>query len=86
MVYVLYGALGILAVLGLLALGAWIGWRGHIAWQEHTHKCARQEATEEERRSLLADQRAFENMLSYNTDMAYGLVPDLDELARGEAE
>ena len=86
MIYVLYGALGVLAVLGLLVLGAFLGWRGHGAWLEHTRRSARQEATEEERRALIADQRAFENMLSYNTDTAYGLVPDLDELVRGEGD
>ena len=84
MTYVLYGAAGMLVVLGLLALGGALGWRAHRVWQEHTRTAAAQEATEEERRQLAESQRAFEGMLHYNTEQAYGMHRGLAELAGGE--
>ena len=84
MTYVLYGAFGMLAVLLLLAVGALIGWRSHRAWTEHTRRAVAKEATEEERRIAVEEQRAFESMLNYNPEQAYGLNKSLEELARGD--
>lgn len=84
MTYVLYGAAGILAVLGLLALGGAMGWKIHGVWLDHTRKAVAKEATEEERRLLTEQQRAFEGMLHYNTEQAYGLTRRLEELAGGD--
>lgn len=72
MEYILYGALGVVAVLALLAGGFAAGWRAHTLWRVYTRKEAAREATEEERKSLAAEQRAFETMLNYNLDAAYG--------------
>lgn len=72
MIYVLYGALGVIGVIVLLGVGILCGWKGHIAWQAHTRKAVSEEASEEERRQLQAQQKAFEGMLNYNTEMAYG--------------
>lgn len=80
MTYVFYGALGMLAVLGLLLGGAALGWRARGAWQERTRQAAVKEATEEERRVLAEQQRAFEGMLNYSADQAYGMNKDLSEL------
>ena len=79
MVYLLYGAGGVLLVLALLATGAVLGWKGHIAWQKHTRQVAVQEATEEEKRLLEAEQKAFSGLLNYNVEMAY-------QMERGEGE
>lgn len=73
MAYLLYGAGGMLLVLGLLVLGAVIGWKGHISWQKHTERAVVQEATEEEKRQLEAEQKAFNGLMNYNAEMAYGI-------------
>lgn len=84
MIYVLYGAAGTLGVLALMALGFLAGWKSRIAWQAHTRRAVAEEANDEERRAILAEQRAFEGMLNYNADTAYGLNVSLEELAGGE--
>lgn len=84
MTYVIYGALGMLAVLGLLVGGAAIGWRARGAWQERARQAVAKEATEEERRQLMEQQRAFEGMLNYNVEQAYGMNKSLEELAKGD--
>lgn len=84
MTYVIYGALGMLAALGLLAVGVVAGWKARGAWQEHTRQAVAKEATEEERRQLVESQRAFEGMLNYNTEQAYGMNKGLEELARSD--
>lgn len=85
MTYVLYGALGVLVVLGLLVAGAAIGWKARGAWQDHAKRVVAEEATEEERRQLIESQRAFEGMLNYNAEQAYGMSKSLEELAGGDA-
>lgn len=72
MIYVLYGAGGVLLVLALLGIGVLIGWKGKEAWSKHTREAIVAEASEEERRRLKAEQMAFERMLNYNVDTAYG--------------
>lgn len=73
MIYLIYGAVGTLAVLGLLAGGFFIGWKANTAFVKNSRQRAAEEATEEQKRAVLAQQQAFENMLSYNVDTAYGL-------------
>ena len=73
MIYLVYGAGGMLAVLALLAAGAFWGWRANDAFGRYRARRAAEEATEEERRCLAAQQQAFESMLSYNQDTAYGV-------------
>lgn len=86
MLYALYGAVGITAVLLLLALGCAIGWKLRKAWEAHTRRAVADEASEEERRAMKAEQQAFESMLNYNMDTAYGLNMSLEEMARGDDE
>lgn len=74
MLYVLYGAVGVLAALGLLGLGFFAGWKARKLWQEHTRRAAVQEASEEERRRLEAEQRAFEGLMGYSPETAYGIA------------
>ena len=85
MIYLVYGAAGVLAVLGLLTLGAFIGWRANDAVASLGGKRAAEEVTEEQRRQFLAQQQAFEDMLHYNQDTAYGVNKALGGL-RGGAE
>lgn len=73
MIYLLYGAGGTLAVLGLLACGFFIGWRSNDAFSRHSRQRAAEEATEEQRRQLMAQQQAFEDMLGYNAETAYNM-------------
>ena len=71
MEYLIFGAAGVLLVLAALAAGVVLGWKGRIAWQKHTRQAVAKESTEEERRELEAEQRAFSSLLNYNADMAY---------------
>ena len=72
--------------LGLLAGGSALGWVAHRAWRKHTKQAAAAEASEEERREMIAQQRAFEDMLNYNPERAYGMATGLDDLAGGNGE
>ena len=71
MIHLMYGAVGAFAVLVLLALGFLAGWQVNkiLAAQKRP---AAEEVTEEQRRHLIAQQQAFEEMLHYNQDTAYG--------------
>ncbi len=78
--YFIFGAVGALSVMVLLATGVLIGWKANNSFRKHSSRVAAEEASEEERRQLIADQRAFETMLNYNQDTAYGLAKGLDEM------
>lgn len=84
MIYLVYGAGGVLAVIVLLAMGAFFGWRANDAFGRYRARRAAEEATEEQRRQLAAQQQAFESMLSYNQDTAYGLNAGLGAAEGGE--
>ena len=73
MIYLFYGAVGTLAVLGLLACGVFIGWKANRAFVKYSRKQAAEEATEEQKRLALEQQKAFEQMLGYNADAAYNM-------------
>lgn len=82
MIHIVYGAVGVLAVLLFLFGGAVLGWKARVAYEEHNKKVIRQELTEEERRKFQESQEAFEAMLNYNVETAYGTQPTLTELAK----
>ena len=46
-----------------------------MAWKEKARRAAVQEASEEERRRLEEEQHAFESLMGYNQDAAYGAGP-----------
>lgn len=79
MINFLIGAAGMLAVLGLLVLGAFLGWRARERFQAK----AVQEVNEEERRRFEAEQQAFESMLNYNANTAYGMTGGVENLQGG---
>lgn len=76
----IFGALGVLLVLGLLALGFFIGWKARILWRTHTTRAVRQELTEQERLAFEAQQKAFDDLLSYNVETAYGMNKGLNDM------
>ena len=78
MINFIFGALGVLLVLGLLALGFFIGWKARILWRTHTTRAVRQELTEQERLAFEAQQKAFDDLLSYNVETAYGMNKGLN--------
>jgi predicted negative regulator of RcsB-dependent stress response len=79
MINFLIGAAGMLAVLGLLVLGAFFGWKARERFQAK----AVQEVSEAERRRFEAEQQAFESMLNYNVDTAYGLTGGVENMQGG---
>ena len=84
MQYFVFGAVGAVSVMALLTIGVFIGWKANTAFRKHSSRVAAEEASEEERRQLIADQRAFETMLNYNQDTAYGLTKSLSEMVGDE--
>lgn len=79
MAYVLYGALGAILVLLLFAAGAGIGvmlYRRYFATS--TPQVRLETPAEREIRKLKAEQAAFNQMLNYNADVAYGRVSAQD--------
>lgn len=86
MLNILFGALGVLLVLGLLALGFFMGWRARIMWLSHTTRAVKQEISEKERLAFEAQQKAFDDLLSYNTETAYGMNVDLNAVYGEDGE
>lgn len=81
MIAVFYGAAGAILVLAVLSLGICAGWK---ARERLGRPAAAQEENEEEQRRFREQQRAFEDMLHYNIDTAYGRGDVLSRLAGGE--
>lgn len=84
MKYVIFGAVGVLVVLILLLVGAYIGWRLHKAYEKHNRKVAHETLTEEQKHQIREEQRAFDAMLNYTPEMAYGLQTSLADYAKKE--
>ena len=86
MIYVVYGALGVLFALGLLALGFFIGWRSHVLWLKHTNRAVRQELSEQEKQAFEAQRKAFDGLMGYSADVAYGMAVTPEELMQERGE
>lgn len=69
----LYGCFGVLAVLALLCIGAFLGWKLRIAYDRHNRRVVQEGVTEEQLRQFRMDQEAFDAMMNYSTEVAYGL-------------
>jgi hypothetical protein len=80
----IFGAVGALSVMVLIAIGIFIGWKANNAFRLHSTRVAAEEASEEERRQLLAEQKAFDSMLNYNQDTAYGMNKGLSDMVGEE--
>lgn len=86
MIYLMYGAGGTLAVLAVFFLGGFLGWKLRAACSQYRTTREAQEVTQEQRRELAAQQQAFEEMLRYNQDTAYGIGAGVELLGGGERE
>lgn len=85
MAYLIYGAVGILTVLLLLFGGAFLGWKLHARYLAHNTRIVKEEYTEEQKRKFAADQAAWDAMMNYSVETAYGLTGNtLKELAKKE--
>lgn len=73
MTEMLLGAAGALAVLALLTAGFCLGWKARGWAKLRQGKIAEKEATMEERRSIMEEQKAFREIMNYNTETAYGM-------------
>lgn len=75
MVYIIYGVLG--ALLGLAVCGGcvWLGWRARGKFTERLHQTSEQELGEREREMLIEQQRAFQALMNYSPEIAYGTEP-----------
>ena len=82
MIEICCGALGALAVLAAFLLGAAAGKR---YGETPVRAMAGCEESEEEKRLLHEEQQAFEDMLHYNMDTAYGLGDCRGVLTGGES-
>lgn len=71
-----FGMLGALVGIGLFLFGFWFGKTVNEPKEvEKVELTAEEEkAIHEERQRLIADQKAFRELMSYNPDMAYGMV------------
>lgn len=86
MIYLMYGVGGTLAVLAVFFLGGFLGWKLRETFSQYRTTKAGQEITQEQRRELAAQQQAFEEMLRYNQDTAYGIGAGVELLGGGERE
>lgn len=86
MLYVAYGALGVLLVLGLLSAGFFIGWRSHVLWLKHTTRAVRHELSEQEKQAFEAQRKAFDGLMGYSAEVAYGLNVGPEELIQERGE
>ena len=83
----LFGVLGAFAVIVLLCTGAILGWKAHAFVLEHRapEPAPQHTPTAEELRRFKEDQEAFEAMLHYSPEMAYGVTGNaLQDAARKE--
>ena len=78
---ILYGALGALVVLLALTLGLMLGWKAREMLSRNRTVCSE---SDDEKRRAQEEQRAFENMLHYNMDTAYGLNAGTEDLMGGD--
>lgn len=86
MAYLIYGAVGVIAVLLLLLGGAFLGWKLHAAYLKHNTRVVREELTEEQKQKFAADMAAWDAMMNYSTEAAYGLTRDPLEALKGKKE
>lgn len=79
--YFVYGAAGAVVALLLFLSGGFAGWklRG-LSAPETAVKPPTETQSEEERRRILDEQKAFGTMMGYDTSMVYGTRSSIEEL------
>lgn len=80
MTAIFYGIFGVILALALLGGGFFLGWRAKTALIEKTRQSAAAEGTEQQKKQLEAENKAFSRMLNYNMSAAYGLDEDVTKM------
>ena len=80
----IYGAAGMLSVLLLLAAGAALGWRAGEKRREQQRRERMRERSEGEEKRQREDSEAFNLLMGYNAELAYGLTAAQDLLRQDE--
>ena len=86
MIYLMYGAGGMLVILTVFFFSGFLGWKACEGVGKYSRKRTAQEVTQEQRRELAAQQQAFEEMLRYNQDTAYGIGAGVEVLRGDEGQ
>ena len=73
MTYFIYGVLGMLFTVALFAGGVFLGWHLRIRYTKKTQAVVREELTEQQKREAKEAAQAFDTLVNYNPEMAYGL-------------
>lgn len=82
MIAFIYGVVGALLVLGLLTGGFFLGWRAKGIAIEKAKKEVEQQYSEKELKTMRDNMQAFDQMLAYSVDQAYGIntEPNVEDL------
>ena len=79
-----YGALGAILTVALFCGGVVAGWFLHIRYVDKTKAAVHTELSEQEKRRQREDAQAFDQLVNYSPEMAYGIhrtedIYDTDE-------
>ena len=80
----IWGVLGMLATLLLLVGGFGIGWNCNNLYRKKTAAAVKQELSETEKRRIAEEAAAFDTLMNYSADMAYGLVKNEEPVVQEE--
>lgn len=70
----IYGAIGVIVALILFAAGCLLGWKLNDSYRAHAKQTVAKELTETERIRAKEDAEAFNTMMNYSSDVAYGIT------------
>lgn len=73
MLDILWGVLGMLLALALAGGGFFFGWKSNDFYRSKTTAAVARELSEKEKLRQKEDAEAFQLMLNYNADVAYGV-------------
>ena len=79
MTYFIYGVLGMLLTVALFTGGVFLGWHLRIRYTDKTKTAVRAELTEQQKREAKEAAQAFDTLVNYSPEMAYGLNRTPDE-------
>ena len=83
MIYFVYGVLGMLFTIALFAGGVFLGWHLRIRFVHKTNAAVKSELSEKEKREAREAAKAFDTLVNYNPDVAYGINRRQDEEDKG---
>lgn len=79
MTYFIYGVLGMLFTVALFSGGVFLGWHLRIRYTDKTKLAAHEELTEQQKREAKEAAKAFDQLVNYNPEIAYGLRSSTNE-------